>query len=169
MRVAVLFGVALSLHPSAAGAARAGAPVERRADAPAHAVRTRLEAAAIAAVRRDGRLAALALWDDRVPDSAAHTLVGQALEALRAAAERRRAERIRVRMLRSELRIVSVRLSAGGTAAEVVARWRQTLRVASLTGAGSGPPLSLDEEAALFLERPSRSARFVVSKVELLR
>jgi hypothetical protein len=169
MRAAALLGTVLALQPCAAWAVTAGPATHGRPGASPRALRTRLADAAVAAVRRDEHVAALALWDDRVPSSAARTLIGPALEALRAAAAARRSERIRVRMVRSQLRIVSVSISAGGRAAEVVARWSQRLRVASLAGGPSGPPLSLDEEAALFLQRTPRSARFVVSKVELLR
>ena len=162
MRAAALLGVLLAVYPLAAHAASPAARAGRAAPA-------RLEAAAIAAVRRDERVAVVALWQDRVPVSAARTLAGPALVALRAAAAGRRAARIRVRMLRSRLRIVSVRLSRGGGSAEVVARWRETLRPASLDGASSGPPLALDEEAALFLRWRPGSGRFVVSRVELVR
>jgi len=162
MKAGVLLAVVLAAHAApAAPAAPSGSGAAPRVST------RRLEAAAIAAVRRDQQVAVAALWEDRVPPSAARILVGSALAALAVAAAQRRAEGIRVRMLRSALRIISVRLARGGDAAEVIARWSQRLRPARLDGTSAGRPISLDEEAALFLRRAPRSGRFVVSRVEL--
>jgi len=133
---------------------------------PAAPVRASVPAEVEATVRADTRVATAALWSDAVPAGAARVLAGPALAALRTAAAARRREGLRLRLLSSQLSVVSLRPLHGG-AIEVVARWSQLLVPTDLDGVPRGGQLRLVEQARLLLRHPLRERRLVVWKVVL--
>ncbi len=127
---------------------------------------TRSRVAAL--VRADARLAGRVLATDVVPQQAARLLGPPALAALAQAAAKRRAAGLRIRLLRSELAIVSIRLLRGGEEAVVVARWRQELEPLRGVGRPAGQPVELDERARLELRRAPEDGSTRIWSVELL-
>ena len=134
---------------------------------PRPSVSPAVRAAALAALRADARIVAASLWQDSVPRSARLALRGPALAALAAASAARRSARIRLRLLASQLRLVSLRRLSGGRL-ELVAVWRQLLEPVRSGGGPLGRPLRLDELAELILARRPGSGRFLTWKVVLL-
>jgi hypothetical protein len=126
----------------------------------------------VAAIRRalaaNHQLVVRVLWTNRIPSAAGRSTGGPALAALRASAQDRGKKRVRVKMIRDDYRIISVRFESRRTRASAVAEWTQRVVASRLDGSPSGRPISLHERATIELRRASPS-RFVVWKVTLAR
>ncbi len=143
-------------------------PPQRQASVTAQEARTVLAQAARAALLANHRLSVLVLWRNEVPPWATRGTRGPALAALRAAAAKRRARGIRVRMLAERYEILSLRLDPSYLRASARVFDRQRLQPAGPDGRPLGRPVALAERARVELRRVGRSSRFVVWKLEAL-
>jgi hypothetical protein len=124
---------------------------------------TRLENAVRVAVKQNFKLSLYVLWHNEIPAWASRSTGGPALAALRASAATRRGRNIRIRPIKTALRIQAISLDASYMTATAVADSRQRVRPYE-----SGKPqprlVALNERARLSLKRVGSSDRFVVRK-----
>lgn len=141
---------ALSTSAPATTAARVSEPV-------------RLEAAVRAAVTQNFKLSLYVLWHNEIPAWASRSTGGPALAALRASAESRRGRGIRIRPVKTALRVQAVSVDASYMTATAVADSEQRVRPYE---AGKPQPklIALHERARLTLKRVGSSDRFIVWK-----
>jgi hypothetical protein len=125
----------------------------------------KLEAAGRAALRANYRLSIYVLWHNQLPGWAEQSTRGPALLALQAAAAKRSAGGIRVRMLSDDRTIVSFVLDPSYAKATAIVVDRQRVQPSSRDGHASGRSIRLNERARYELRRLGQSARFVVWKV----
>lgn len=123
-----------------------------------------LMSAVVAAIEADHATSTKALWTDTVPDKPPAT-AGPALKTLRRSAAGLRARGIKVRKLRDELRVVSVRLDPSYTTATAMIRDLETVQPTHTDGKPFGHPVTETERARLELQRVVGTNRFVVWKV----
>ena len=69
-----------------------------------------LHAGVLAALHANHKLAVRVLWTNQIPATASRSTRGPALAGMRASAKGRQRQRVRVRMLHDDYRIVSIRL-----------------------------------------------------------
>jgi hypothetical protein len=123
----------------------------------------RLEAAVRAAVTQNFKLSLYVLWHNEIPAWASRSTGGPALAALRASAESRRGRGIRIRPVKTALRVQAVSVDASYMTATAVADSEQRVRPYE---AGKPQPklIALHERARLTLKRVGSSDRFIVWK-----
>ena len=115
------------------------------------------------------RLSIYVLRNNRIPVWAEQSTRGPALDSLRGAAQNRRKRGVRVRMLESRRKILSLRLDPSFARATATVRDRQRVQPSGRNGRPLGPPVKLSERARYELRRIGQSNRFVVWRVVLLR
>jgi hypothetical protein len=123
----------------------------------------RLENAVRAAVKQNFKLSLYVLWHNAIPAWASQSTAGPALAALRASATTRRGRGIRIRLVKTALRVQSIRVDASYMSATAVADSKQRVRPYE---AGKPQPklIALHERARLTLKRVGNSDRFIVWK-----
>jgi hypothetical protein len=123
----------------------------------------RLENAVRAAVKQNFKLSLYVLWHNAIPAWASQSTGGPALAALRSSATSRRGRGIRIRPIRTALRVQSVGVDASYMSATAVADSKQRVRPYE---AGKPQPklIVLHERARLTLKRVGNSDRFIVWK-----
>ncbi len=123
----------------------------------------RLENAVRAAVKQNFKLSLYVLWHNAIPAWASQSTGGPALAALRSSATTRRGRGIRIRPIKTALRVQSVRVDASYMSATAVADSKQRVRPYE---AGKPQPklIALHERARLTLKRVGNSDRFIVWK-----
>jgi hypothetical protein len=123
----------------------------------------RLEAGVRAAVKQNFKLSLYVLWHNAIPAWASRSTGGPALAALRASAATRRGRGIRIRPIKTALRVRAISVDASYMSATAVADSRQRVRPYE-----SGKPqpklIALHERARLTLRRVGSSDRFIVWK-----
>jgi hypothetical protein len=123
----------------------------------------RLEAGVRAAVKQNFKLSLYVLWHNAIPAWASRSTSGPALAALRTSAATRRGRGIRIRPIKTALRVRAIRVDASYMTATAVADSRQRVRPYE-----SGKPqpklIALHERARLTLRRVGSSDRFIVWK-----
>jgi hypothetical protein len=123
----------------------------------------RLEAGVRAAVKQNFKLSLYVLWHNAIPAWASRSTGGPALAALRASAATRRGRGIRIRPIKTALRVRAISVDASYMTATAVADSRQRVRPYE-----SGKPqpklIALHERARLTLRRVGSSDRFIVWK-----
>jgi hypothetical protein len=123
----------------------------------------RLEKAVRLAVQQNFKLSLYVLWHNAVPAWASRSTGGPALAALRASAATRRGRGIRIRPVKTALRVLAVQIDPSYATASAVADSRQ--RVRPYEGGKPQPKLiALHERARLTLRRVGSSERFIVWK-----
>jgi len=130
--------------------------------------RTTLRAAVRTALAANHRLAIKVLWTNRIPVTAGQSTRGPALAELTASASDRAKKGVRVRMIRDDYRIISIRLAATRARATALAQWNQRVVPSHLDGTPRGRAVSLRERARVELRRVGSSQRFVVWRVTLV-
>jgi len=131
--------------------------------------RAALEDAIRSALTKNRRLSVYVLWNNSVPRWAAHSTRGPALASLRAAAQNRRNRGVRVRLLASRRKILSIRLDPSYLRAEAIVVDRQRVQPARQNGRPLGRAVMLKERARYELRRIGRRNRFVIWRVVLLK
>jgi hypothetical protein len=123
----------------------------------------RLENAVRLAVQQNFKLSLYVLWHNEIPAWASRSTGGPALAALRASAVTRRGRDIRIRPIKTSLRIQAIRIHASYATATAVADSKQRVRPYE---AGKPQPklIALHERARLTLKRVGSSDRFIVWK-----
>lgn len=167
MRTTAAIGC-LALAVVAAGCGGGGTNVGMSTSTPATTAdrvseQARLENAVRAAAKQNFKLSLYVLWHNEIPAWASRSTGGPALAALRSSAATRRARGIRIRPVKTALRIEAVRVDASYATATAVADSKQRVRPYE-----SGKPqprlISVHERARLSLKRVGSSDRFVVWK-----
>lgn len=122
-----------------------------------------LEDAVKRALDANGHLSAYVLWSDEVPSWASQSTRGPALAGLRASAETRRKQALRVRSLSNKVQVLAVQLDPSYTSAtatvhdhEIVTLYQHGRR---------GRTVTLDEHDRIVLRRLGQTTRFVVWEV----
>lgn len=153
------------------GGANAKAPTTgtRAAVSDSESAQVALERGVRSALRANHDLSVRVLWSNRVPASARSSTAGPALSSLRAAAATRRARGIRVRMLKDDHRVLSVRLDPSYAQATAIVVDRQLVQPSRADGRPRGHTVRLVEQARYELHRLGSSQRFVVWKVRILQ
>ena len=123
----------------------------------------------VVALRADHKLAVRVLWTNQVPPTATQSTGGPALAGMRASANGREKQQIRVRMLHDVYRIISIQLDPSYTAATAVAQSNQNLRLSYLDGRPTGRATEINERARIDLHRVGTSSRFVVWRLTVLK
>jgi hypothetical protein len=126
-----------------------------------------LKGAARAAVVNHHRLSVRVLWTNQVPAKPLW-VTGSALQALRTAARDRSKRGVRVKVLRENFRIVSLKLDPSYAKATAVVTDRQTGAVYE-HGRRMKQQVRLNERARIGLRRAGKTMRFVVWKVALVQ
>jgi hypothetical protein len=123
----------------------------------------RLESAVRGAVKQNFKLSLYVLWHNEIPGWASRSTGGPALAALRAAAATRRGRGIRIRPIKTALRVQAIRVDPSYMTATAVADSKQHVRPYE---AGKPQPklIALHERARLTLKRVGSSERFIVWK-----
>lgn len=123
----------------------------------------RLENAVRLAVQQNFKLSLYVLWHNAVPAWASRSTGGPALAALRASATTRRGRGIRIRPVKTALRVRAVQVDPSYATATAVADSKQRVRPYE---AGKPQPklIALHERARLTLKRVGSSERFIVWK-----
>lgn len=123
----------------------------------------RLENAVRVAVDQNFKLSLYVLWHNQIPSWASRSTGGPALAALRASAATRRGRGIRIRPVKTALRVQAIRVDPSYTTATAVADSKQHVRPYE---AGKPQPklIALHERARLTLKRVGSSERFIVWK-----
>ena len=115
------------------------------------------------AVQQNFKLSLYVLWHNAVPAWASLSTGGPALAALRASATTRRGRGIRIRPVKTALRVRAVQIDPSYATATAVADSKQ--RVRPYEGGKPQPKLiALHEQARLTLKRVGSSERFIVWK-----
>ena len=131
--------------------------------------RAALERAARLALNENRRLSVYVLWNNTIPRWAKRSTRGPALASLRSAAQNRRNQVIRVRMLKNRREILSFRLDPSYVRATAIVLDRQRVRPSRRNGRPLGRAAMLNERARYELRRLGQSNRFVVWRVVLLQ
>jgi hypothetical protein len=122
-----------------------------------------LEAGVRAAVKQNFKLSLYVLWRNAIPAWASRSTGGPALAALRASAATRRGRGLRIRPIKTALKVRAISVDASYMTATAVADSRQRVRPYE-----SGKPqpklIALHERARLTLRRVGSSDRFIVWK-----
>jgi len=123
----------------------------------------RLENAVRVAVKQNFKLSLYVLWHNEIPAWAVRSTGGPALAALRASAATRRGRGIRIRPIKTALRVQAIRVDPSYMTATAVADSKQHVRPYE---AGKPQPklIALHERARLTLKRVGSSDRFIVWK-----
>jgi hypothetical protein len=123
----------------------------------------RLEAGVRAAVKQNFKLSLYVLWHNAIPAWASRSTGGPALAALRASATTRRGRGVRIRPIKTALRVRAISVDASYLTATAVADSRQRVRPYE---AGRPQPklIALHERARLTLRRVGSTDRFIVWK-----
>jgi hypothetical protein len=131
-------------------------------------VQVTLERAVRVAIKQNFNLSLYVLWHNEVPAWATRSTRGPALAELRASAATRRGRGIRIRPIKTALRIQAVSIDPSYMTATAVADSRQRVRPYE---SGSPQPrlISLHERARLTLKRVGSSEQFIVWKVAPIR
>jgi len=127
-----------------------------------------LEHAVRAAVEENFKLSLYVLWHNMVPTWASDSTRGPALVELRASAATRRERGIRIRPVKTALRVHAVRIDPSYTSATAVADSQQRVRPYE-SGKPQSRSILLHEKARLALKRIGTSQHFIVWKVTPLR
>jgi hypothetical protein len=120
-----------------------------------HAVRRALDA--------NGRLSAYVLWSDHVPSWASQSTRGPALSGLRASAETRGKQALRVRSLSSKFQVLAVQLAPSYTSATATVHDHELVTL--YQRGRQGRTVTLDENDRIVLRRLGQTMRFVVWEV----
>jgi hypothetical protein len=167
MRTTAVIGC-LAVAAVAAGCGGGGSHTSVSTAAPATTAdrpseQARLERAVRLAVKQNFELSLYVLWHNEIPAWASRSTGGPALAALRASAVTRRGRDIRIRPIKTSLRIQAIRVDASYATATAVADSKQRVRPYE---AGKAQPklIALHERARLTLKRLGGSDRFVVWK-----
>lgn len=128
-----------------------------------------LREAVRAALAANHSLAIRVLWTNRIPVTAQGSTRGPALAEMAASAKDREKKGIRVRMLRDQYRIISIRSDAANATASALAEWDQRVVPSHSDGTPLGRPVTLHERARIELRRANTSRTFVVWKVTLVK
>jgi hypothetical protein len=134
-----------------------------------HDTRAMLRTAVRMALAANHRLAIRVLWTNRLPANAARSTRGPALVGMRSSARDRQSRSVRVRMIRDDYRIASIRLGPSLVTATAVAQSIQTVVPSYLDGRPRGRSIQLHERARIVLRRLGTSGRFVVWSIALLK
>lgn len=123
----------------------------------------RLENAVRLAVKQNFNVSLYVLWHNAIPSWASRSTRGPALAALRTSALTRRGRDIRIRPIKTSLRIEAVRIDPSYASATAVADSKQRVRPYE---AGKPQPklIALHERARITLKRVGSSDRFIVWK-----
>lgn len=123
----------------------------------------RLENAVRLAAQQNFKLSLYVLWHNAVPAWASRSTAGPALAALRASAATRRGRGIRIRPVKTALRVRAVQVDPSYATATAVADSKQRVRPYE---AGKPQPklIALHERARLTLKRVGSTERFIVWK-----
>lgn len=122
-----------------------------------------LEDAVRRALDANGHLSAYVLWSDEVPSWASQSTRGPALAGLRASAETRRKQALRVRSLSSKFRVLAVQLDPSYTSATTTVDDHELVRL--YQHGRRGRTVTLDEHDRIVLRRLGQTMRFVVWEV----
>lgn len=128
-----------------------------------------LVAAVGSALSENRRLSVYVLWNNRIPPWAERSTRGPALASLRSATMSRREPGVRVRMLDSRRKVLSLSLDPSYQRATAIVRDRQRVQPSGQNGRPLGRATTLSERARYELRRLGRTDRFVVWRVVLLR
>jgi len=158
--------VAIALFASGCGGGGSHAGISTAAPATTAdrvSEQARLENAVRAAATQNFKLSLYVLWHNEIPAWASRSTGGPALAALRASAVTRRGRDIRIRPIKTSLRIQAIRIDASYATATAVADSKQRVRPYE---AGKPQPklIALHERARLTLKRVGSSDRFIVWK-----
>jgi hypothetical protein len=123
----------------------------------------RLENAVRLAIQQNFKLSLYVLWHNAIPAWAARSTAGPALAALRASAATRRRRGIRIRPVKTALRVRAVQVDQSYATATAVADSKQRVRPYE-TGKPQPKLIALHERARLTLKRVGSSERFIVWK-----
>jgi hypothetical protein len=123
----------------------------------------RLENAVRAAVKQNFNLSLYVLWHNDIPAWASRSTGGPALAALRASAATRRGRGIRIRPIKTALRVQAIRVDPSYMTATAVADSKQHVRPYE-AGKPQAKLVALHERARLTLKRVGSSDRFIVWK-----
>jgi hypothetical protein len=170
-RVAALGLIALSVAPAGCGSSgsHAGASSREVATTTDRAsTQASLEHAVRVAVEQNFKLSLYVLWHNEVPTWAARSTRGPALAELRASAMTRRGRGIRIRPIKTSLRIQAISIDPSYVTATAVADSRQRVRPYE-SGSPQSRLISLHERARLTLKRVGSSQHFIVWKVAPIR
>lgn len=168
--VALLLAMVTGCSGSSGGAKSAGATTAetRTAVSDSDSAQAALERGVRSALLANHRLSVRVLWSNHVPASARESTGGPALSSLRAAAATRRVRGIRVRMLKDDHRVLSVRVDPSYAKASAIVIDRQLVQPSHADGRPRGHTVRLVERARYELRRIRDSRRFVVWKVVVL-
>src|SRR5581483_7992972 len=158
--------VAIALFASGCGGGGSHAGISTAAPATTAdrvSEQARLENAVRAAATQNFKLSLYVLWHNEIPAWASRSTGGPALAALRASATTRRGRGIRIRPMKTALRVRAVQIDPSYLTATAVADSKQSVRPYE---AGKPQPklITLHERARLSLRRVGSSERFVVWK-----
>ncbi len=120
------------------------------------------------ALNENRRLSIYVLWNNKIPAWATHSTRGPALNSLKTAAQTRRKRGIRVRVLKDERRVQSLRLDPSYLHATATVVDQQRLQPSRPNGTPLGRVVKLREKARYELRRVGRTDRFVVWNVVVL-
>jgi hypothetical protein len=122
-----------------------------------------LEGAVRRALDANGHLSVYVLWSDEVPSWASQSTRGPALAGLRASAETRRKQALRVRSLSNKFQILAVQLAPSYTSATATVHDHELVTL--YQRGRQGRTVTLDENDRIVLRRLSQTMRFVVWEV----
>jgi hypothetical protein len=123
----------------------------------------------VAALHANHKLAIRVLWTNQVPATASRSTRGPALAGMRASAKGRQRQKVRVRMLHDDYRIISIRLDPSYASAIAVVQANQKELPSAFDGKPLGRALELRERARIELHRIGSSRSFVVWRLTLLQ
>jgi hypothetical protein len=127
-----------------------------------------LEQGVRAALEQNFKLSLYVLWHNEVPSWAPRSTRGPALAELRTSAATRSGRGIRIRSVKTALRIETIHIDPSFTTATAVAESKQRVRPYE-SGIPQARVVSLDERARFTLRRLASSQHFVVWKVAPIR
>jgi hypothetical protein len=122
-----------------------------------------LEDAVRRALDANGHLSAYVLWSDKIPSWASQSTRGPALAGLRASAESRGKQALRVRSLSNKFQVLAVNLDPSYTSATATVHDHELVTL--YQHGHRGRTVTLDEHDRIVLRRLGQTARFVVWEV----
>jgi hypothetical protein len=155
---AVLAGCGGSTHDGSTTSPTTTSSTQTIPSAAAH-----LEQAVKEAINQDHAISVRALWTNTVPGNHPAT-AGPQLTALRQSVAQRRAQGLRVKLLKEQFRIVAVRLAPSYSAASATVTDHERVQPSYANGRPRGKAVTLSERVRLELRRVG-DAHFVVWKV----
>jgi hypothetical protein len=150
------------------GGSRVVASTARATTSDRASTQANLERGVRAALEQNFKLSLYVLWHNEVPSWAPRSTRGPALAELRTSAATRSSRGIRIRSVKTALRIETIHIDPSFMTATAVAEGKQRVRPYE-SGIAQARVVSLDERARFTLRRLASSQHFVVWKVAPIR